>query len=109
VVLAQLVLQVGPLDQAIDSVVQTDSSGATTTDVYLSRRAEMVAPVELLIVGADSSTRSVKLPVQVWYGEPPYVYRLRTRNAARPIRLVIDSRAVYPDIDRTNNSSTSRR
>ncbi|HYN80545.1 MAG TPA: M1 family metallopeptidase [Gemmatimonadaceae bacterium] len=92
------------LDLAVDSVVQQDTSGVTTSTIHLSLRAEMVAPVDLLIVGADGSKRSVKLPVQVWHRGTPYVYRLVTSPQARPVRIEIDPRGVYPDVKRSNNS-----
>ena len=92
------------LDLAIDSVTQRDSSGVTISSIHLSLRAEMVAPVEFLVVGADSSTRSVKLPVEIWYGGTRYVHRLVTPPSARPVRVEIDPRRAYPDVNRANNT-----
>ncbi|MGH6693033.1 MAG: hypothetical protein ACREF4_20385 [Gammaproteobacteria bacterium] len=92
------------LDLAVDSVTQRDSADVTVSRVHLSHRAAMVAPVDLLIVGADSSRRHVKLPVQIWYRGTPYAYRLVTPGTARPVRLEIDPRRAYPDVDRSNNT-----
>ena len=91
------------LDQAVDSVVQRDSAGQTLTGVFLSNRLEMVAPVELLVRFADGSTRTVKLPVETWLRGPRTVWGLRTPTAAKPVRIDIDLRGVYPDVDRSNN------
>ncbi len=91
------------LDLAIDSVAQRDSAGITISSIHLSRRAEMISPVEFLVVGADSATQTVKLPVQAWYGGASYVYELETPAAGRPVRIEIDPRRVYPDVDRANN------
>jgi len=56
------------LDQAIDSVSVRDSADAVVqARVWLSSRLEMVAPVDLTIMGADGSQRQVKLPVEIWY------------------------------------------
>jgi hypothetical protein len=97
------------LDFAIDSVTQRDSAGVTITDVYLARLAEMVAPVELRIFGADGSSRRVKLPVQVWYRGATYVFQLPSSPSARPIRIEIDPRRAYPDVDRSNDIWRIRR
>jgi len=94
------------LDLAVDSVAQRDSLGLTLSEIHLSRHAEMVAPVDLAIVGADSSRRNVKLPVQVWSLRSTYVYRLVTPPQARPVRVEIDPRRAYPDVDRSNNTWT---
>jgi peptidase M1-like protein len=91
------------LDQAVDSVVQRDSAGQTLTRVFLSSRLEMVAPVELLVGSADGSTRTVKLPVETWLRGQRSVWALVTPAAAKPARIEIDPRGVYPDVDRSNN------
>jgi aminopeptidase N len=93
------------LDQAIDSVSVRDSAGvAFQVRAYLSSRLEMVAPVELTITGADGSLRQVKLPVEIWYRGSTASYPFRTTPGARPVRVVIDPRNVYPDVNRTNNT-----
>ena len=91
------------LDQAVDSVAQRDSSGTTITRIALSNRLEMVAPVDLTITGADSSRLRVKLPVEVWMRSWSVPYTLRTPPAQKPVRIEIDPRGVYPDVDRRNN------
>jgi hypothetical protein len=91
------------LDQAIETVTQQDVSGQVITTVILSSRLEMVAPVELRITGADGSTRTVKLPVEAWLRGQRTSYRFLSESAAKPVRIEIDPRGVYPDIDRGNN------
>jgi hypothetical protein len=95
------------LDQAVDSVVQRDSAGQTLTRVFLSSRLEMVAPVELLIGSSDSSTRTVKLPVEAWLRGQRTSWALVTPSGAKPVRIEIDPRGVYPDVDRSNNEWTA--
>lgn len=93
------------LDQAVDSVSVRDSAGvAVQARVYLSNRLEMVAPVDLTITGADSSVQHVKLPVEVWYRSATTSYPLHATPASRPVRVVIDARSAYPDVNRTNNT-----
>ena len=92
------------LDQAVDSVVQRDSAGQTLTRAFFSSRLEMVAPVELLVSSADSSTHTVKLPVELWLRGQRAVWTLLTSAAAKPVRIQIDPRGVSPDVDRSNNA-----
>ena len=93
------------LDQAIDSMSVRDSAGVDVqARVWLSNRLEMVAPVDLTITGADGSQRHAKLPVEVWYRGGTTSFPIRTTTAARPVRVVIDGRGVYPDVNRTNNT-----
>lgn len=92
------------LDQAVDSVLTVESNGQATTRVFLSSRAEMVAPVELQITGADGSSRTVKLPVEAWLRGPSYQWRMVTPSSGKPARIEIDPRRVYPDADRSNNA-----
>ncbi len=90
------------LDQAVDSVVQRDSAGATWARMFLSLKAEMPAPIDLDVALANGNTVHVKLPVEAWYRGSPYVYaRLWP---ARVTKVTIDPRGVYPDVNRANNT-----
>jgi len=91
------------LDQAIDSVLITETNGQAATRVFLSSRREMIAPVELRVTGADGASRTVKLPVEAWLRGSTYVWRTTSPVSAKPVRVEIDPRAVYPDADRSNN------
>ncbi len=90
------------LDQAVDSVVQRDSAGTSLARVFLSNRAEMVWPLDLEIGLADGTTQHVRLPVEAWYRGSPYVYTRRW--PARVVRVVVDPRGVFPDVNRANNA-----
>jgi aminopeptidase N len=95
------------LDIAIDSVAQRTLRDTVTSLVFLSRRLEMPAPVELAITGANGSRRTVKLPVELWFRGSRAVWFLRTPAASKPVRVEIDPRGVSPDVDRTNNVWTA--
>jgi peptidase M1-like protein len=92
------------LDQAVDSVVQRDSAGQTFTLAFLSSRLEMVAPVELRVTFADGTARTVVLPVERWLRGQRAGWGLVTPTAAKPVRIEIDPRRVFPDVDRSNNT-----
>jgi hypothetical protein len=95
------------LDQAIDSVKIIEAGGQASVRVFLSSRREMVAPVELKITAADSSSRIVKLPVEIWLRGTARMWQLSTPANAKPVRIEIDPWSVYPDVDRSNNSWTA--
>jgi hypothetical protein len=86
------------LDQAVDSV----RIGTDTTFLYLSNRGQMVLPVTLELRYADGTTETRNLPVEMWYLGSRFTYRMAA--AKRLERVVIDPRAIYPDVDRQNNS-----
>jgi len=92
------------LDQAVDSVLQNDNAGNTLTRVFLSSRREMVAPVELKVTSADGSSRSYRLPVETWLRGSRAVFPIITPTGAKPVRVEIDPRGVFPDADRSNNA-----
>ena len=85
------------LDQAVDSVRVRDDS----TFLYLSNRAQMVLPVMLELRYADGTTETRTLPVDMWNLGNRFTYRLAT--AKRLASIMIDPRAIYPDINRENN------
>ncbi len=93
------------LDQAVDSVTQRDTSGVTIARIFLSNKAEMVWPLDLEIGLANGATEHVKLPVEAWYRGSPFIYVHRW--PARVVRVVIDPRSAYPDINRGNNNWTA--
>jgi hypothetical protein len=93
------------LDQAVDSVAQRDSAGTWMARIYFANKAEMVAPLDVEIGLADGSTQRIKLPVEAWYRGSPFVFVHRW--PARVVRVVIDPRVVYPDVNRANNTWTA--
>jgi hypothetical protein len=89
------------LDQAVDSVVQPDTGAPVLARIFFSNKAKMVAPLDLRVTLANGATEHAKLPVQAWYRGSPFVWVHRW--PARVVRVEIDPRGVYPDVDRGNN------
>lgn len=86
------------LDQAVDSVT-ADSAGAV---IHLTNRGTMVMPAELAITYAGGARDAVRLPVEMWNLGSRFSYRVPgTRGAVAEV--VVDPRAVFPDVDRGNN------
>jgi len=85
------------LDQAVDSVAQAGD----TAFIYLSNRAQMVLPVTLELRYADGSSETREYPIEMWNLGSKFTARVAT---AKPVAgVVVDPKAIYPDIDRANN------
>ena len=93
------------LDQAVDSVAQRDTAGVTIARIFFSNKAEMVAPLDIAIALANGDTVHVKLPVEAWYRGSPFIYARAW--PAHVVRVAIDPRGVYPDVNRVNNTWTA--
>ena len=88
------------LDQAVDSVVQPDTSG--TAKVVLENKGRAVMPVDLQLTFADGSTRTVHLPVQVWYLGNKYTAQVETDKQITAATVNPDHN--YPDVDRRDDA-----
>ncbi len=75
------------LDQSVESVKADSAGGAQVTLVNLG---DAVMPVELELGFDDGTTELVKLPVEIWYGGPRYVYEIK------PGKTIVTAR-VNPD------------
>ncbi len=87
------------LDQAVEQV--TIGNDSTETQIHLRSRGEMLMPLELGLEYSDGTSRTVRLPVEMWKLGPDFVYRLPAHPQLA--RVEIDPRGVYPDDDRNNN------
>jgi aminopeptidase N len=85
------------LDQAVDSV----SASGDTTFIHLSNRGQMVLPVTLELRYADGSTETRSYPVEMWNLGTRFTARVHTAKAV--VGVVVDPKAVYPDVNRANN------
>lgn len=90
------------VDLAVDSVtVTTDSSGVRTARTYLSSPGQLPMPVNLTFTLADSSTVSVRLPVEIWYLGNHYLDEHTI--TCDLVRVEIDTQHSIPDVRRENN------
>ncbi|MBC8200934.1 MAG: M1 family metallopeptidase [Planctomycetes bacterium] len=85
------------LDQAIGNVEQTDK-GVTVTFRNL---ADWVCPVDVTITCLDSTIHTYTLPVTVWAWSSSHKQTFKLNSKA--IKVQIDARNVYPDINNSNN------
>jgi aminopeptidase N len=88
------------LDQAVDSVALSDSSGVLSR-VYLRNAGEMPMPVELALLMDDGSTQRLRLPVEIWGLRDTYTALIPGPKKVNSV--VIDPDGWYPDVDRSNN------
>ncbi len=86
------------LDQAVDSV----SVAGDTTLIHLSSRGQMLLPLMLELRYADGTTETRDYPIEMWNLGSKFTARIAT--AGRQVAaVVVDPKAVYPDVDRGNN------
>lgn len=71
--------------------------------VDLVNAGEMVMPVELLVTYDDDSTETRRLPVEVWATTNLWTAGWDA-GSRRVVRVEVDPRAAFPDIDRANNT-----
>lgn len=95
--------QAWPLDQALDAVTVTGDSVAVT----IADRGLAPMPVLLAVTRADGSVQRVTVPVDAWLGG---ARRAQVRLAREPriVRVEIDPEALFPDVDRSNQTWTPR-
>jgi hypothetical protein len=90
------------VDLAIDSVtVTTDSTGAKQAKIALSSPGQLPMPVDLTLTYADSSSETVRLPVEVWYLGNHYL--AQQPIAKDLVKVEIDAGHGIPDVRRENN------
>lgn len=86
------------LDQAVDSVAIVQGG----QKVFLSNRGTMTLPLELELTYAGGATERVRLPVEMWNLGPRFAHRVRGEKQVTGV--VVDPRAVLPDVERSNNN-----
>lgn len=90
------------LDESLTSVAQQGlNDGSTIAQIVLATRPGMVMPVDMRLFLEGGRTVDVRLPVQIWYHGPEYVYTLRLPKSL--VGVEIDPDHVYPDQDRLND------
>jgi hypothetical protein len=90
------------LDQSIDSVHQLDSADSYYTRLWITNRRQMVMPVQLEVIYADSSTERIHLPVEIWLKTNEFVYGFFAEKEVKGV--ILDPDGKLPDVDLENNS-----
>ena len=90
-----------PLDQAIDSV----STAADSVTITIADRGLAPMPVLLAVTRVDGSVDRLVVPVSVWLGGARRT-TVRVASSPRIIRVEIDPDALFPDVDRSNQTWT---
>ncbi len=89
------------LDQAVIAVKQKNVNDEWSATITLENKADWVCPVALTITCEDGSVWSKDIPVTLWAWstrrDVEYIF------PSRITEVEIDSREVFPDINRTNN------
>ena len=100
-------LETATMDQAIASVAQDRRERGVEVTLTLDSLGELVMPVALTLHYADGAAETRRLPVESWFARRRIQ---RTWRADAPlVRVEIDAERKFPDVDRSNNTWSSRR
>jgi hypothetical protein len=86
------------IDQAVDSVVLSDTAGVVSR-IHLRNAGAMPMPVVLAVTLSGGKTLRTRLPVEVWYLGSTYV--VAVPGDVTGVR--VDPDEALPDLDRANN------
>ena len=89
------------LDQGISRIHQRKRDDLWSVNVTLDNHDEWVCPVDLVFYCADDSVHTFHLPVSVWAWSTRHNHKVEIPS--RAVKVVIDPREAYPDINRSNN------
>jgi hypothetical protein len=94
------------LDQKVTSVVYDDNDPKKGGDITLENLEQMVMPVTVLIKEENGKQHRVDLPVEVWQRGPVWTFKVPTTS--RVTEVILDPDKKLPDVNRKNNSFTSK-
>jgi hypothetical protein len=90
------------LDQAVTAVAYVNQDPAQGALITLENRGQAALPVTVALTEATGHTRRVRLPVEIWQRGGTWTFRC---NSTAPlVSVVVDPKAILPDINRANNS-----
>jgi len=87
------------LDQSVEAVKQVPSGAAQVTVASLG---DAVMPVDLQLTYQDSTTKQVKLPVEIWYLGNRYVYE--DRSGKTIVAATVNPDGTLPDAVANNDA-----
>jgi hypothetical protein len=87
------------VDVAVDTIIQRTDTGVTR--VVLSSPGTLPMPADARVQYNDGSSDRIRLPVEVWYMGPRYIW---VRRFPKPVAAVeLDPDLWLPDVNRANN------
>ena len=94
------------LDQTVDAITPVRERGNVgpilAYRISLGYRGDLVMPAELRLTWSDSIVETRRLPVEMWNYGRRYVLEVPSEGR-RLLRVEVDPRRAYPDVDRANN------
>lgn len=90
------------LDQAITAVNYVSNDPSKGALVTIKNVDKMVMPIYLQYTTISGKTELLKIPVEVWQNGNTWTQKLKTTEALKSV--VLDPDAVFPDINRNNNT-----
>jgi len=89
------------LDQSILNAVKMEKNDSWDIVITFQNNADWVCPIALQITCLDNSVHDYTLPVTIWAWSS--VHKQTFTLPSEVIKIEIDSKKAYPDIDDTNN------
>lgn len=94
------------LDQSVKKVAYVHNKAKNGALITLENLSQMAMPVTLNITEKNGRTQKIKLPVNIWQRDRSWTFKY---NSTSPITsVVLDPDGELPDINRKNNSWTTK-
>jgi hypothetical protein len=89
------------LDQVVEGVKYVDGDPKKGSLISLLNKNKMAMPVTLKITEANNTTKTIKLPVEIWMTGPEYMYNYD--STSKIVSVEIDPDHEIPDLNPSNN------
>jgi hypothetical protein len=90
------------LDQSVDSVNTGARGHGGTVRIVLGNRRDMVMPVEVKLNWNNGTSETRRIPVEMWNYGRRHAFTVPAEGRTL-VRVEVDPRRVYPDVERRNN------
>ena len=89
------------LDQSVKDVKYVNGNPANGCLITLENLSQMALPVIVQINEANGQSPVIKLPVDIWQRQGPWIFKFNSTDSITSV--VLDPDHVLPDINRSNN------
>lgn len=94
------------LDQAVKAVQYEDNKPENGASIIVQNLDQMVMPVTVLVKESNGKEHRIDLPVEVWQRGPEWTFTVP--STSRISDVILDPDKKLPDMNRKNNSLTSK-
>jgi len=91
----------GNIDQAVTGLKYVKNNPEKGALISLENKGAVPMPINLTLTDVSGKVTNVHIPVEVWMRGNSIVYKANTTT--KIVKITIDPKALYPDIDLRNN------